>query len=67
MRPFNLVFDGEPVEDGKAMNAGIKVMSGEPLEIGNCLGMYAAQKLRTGEPQAAIVSGPRDPGRRRPP
>lgn len=55
MRAFSFVFDGEPVEEGKAMNAGIRVLTGEPVEIANCLGMYAAQKLRSGEPQAAIV------------
>jgi hypothetical protein len=55
MRPFEFIFDGTPVEEGKAMNAGIRVLSGEPLEIANCLGMFAAQKLRTGEPQAAII------------
>jgi hypothetical protein len=55
MTSFEFIFDGEPVEGGKAMNAGIKVLRGEPLEIANCLGMYAAQKLKSGEPSSAII------------
>jgi hypothetical protein len=55
MKPFEFYFDGKPNSDG-TVNAGIKMMSGDPVEIALCLGTYASNALKElKEPQAAII------------
>jgi hypothetical protein len=56
MKPFEFFFEGRPNNANGTVDAGIKMMSGEPFEIALALGTYADQAIRQlGEPQAAII------------
>jgi hypothetical protein len=55
MKRFEFYFDGTPNSDG-TINAGIKQMSGEPVDIALCLGTYASNALKElKQPAAAII------------
>lgn len=55
MKNFSFTFDGTKNSDG-SMNAGIKHLSGEPVDIAHCLGAFASEALKKkSEPQAAII------------
>ena len=55
MNDFQFYFDGKVNIDG-SINAGIKLLSGDPVDIANTLGTYASQALKlTKEPQTAII------------
>jgi hypothetical protein len=55
MRDFQFYFDGKVNIDG-SVNAGIKLMSGDPIDIANTLGTYATLSLKLkNEPAAAII------------
>jgi hypothetical protein len=54
MKRFEFYFDGTPNSDG-SMNAGIRKLSGDPVDIALMLGTYASEALKKGEHQAAII------------
>jgi hypothetical protein len=55
MKPFEFFFEGTPRNSDNTVRAGIKVLSGEPLEIGLTLGLYASQSLRELKDNAAAT------------
>ena len=56
MKAFEFYFDGTPRDSDKTVNAGLKKLSGNPLDIGLCLGQYASEALRQlKEPHCAII------------
>jgi len=55
MKAFEFYFDGKPNSDG-TINCGIKLLSGDPVDIALSLGTYADGALKQlKEPQAAII------------
>jgi len=54
MEKFEFIFDGTPHTDG-TVTAGIKLLSGKPVDIGLCFGHYASVKLKARESSSAII------------
>jgi len=56
MKEFEFYFDGKPRDSDNSVNAGLKKLSGNPLDIGLCLGTYASEALKQlKEPHCAII------------
>lgn len=56
MKHFDLHFHSVSMGDGKEIVAGIKILAGNPLDIGRSMGAYADQVLKNvGQPQMMQV------------
>lgn len=56
MKDFEFYFDGKARNSDKTVNAGLRKLSGDPMEIGICMGQYASEALKQlKEPQCAMV------------
>lgn len=57
MKRFEFFFEGWPVAGASGqMESGIKVLSGDPVTVGRCLGIYANAALKMkNEPNAAMI------------
>jgi hypothetical protein len=55
MKEFEFIFDGKPEANGE-MTTGIKLLRGDAVDVGRCLGVYAdgAMKQKK-EPHAAMI------------
>jgi hypothetical protein len=55
MNSFEFYFDGSPNSDG-TINAGLRKLSGSPIDIALCLGKYASESLkRLNDNSASII------------
>lgn len=55
MKDFEFAFKGTLNNGAGTIDAGIELLRGEPLDIANCLGMYADGMLKRGDPKTAII------------
>jgi len=53
MKPFEFFFEGIPRNSDGTVLAGIKVLTGDPIEIGSTLGHFASEALKNQKDIAA--------------
>lgn len=53
MKPFEFFFEGTPRSSDSTVYAGLKICTGEPVEIGLCLGQFASEAMKKQNDHAA--------------